>query len=307
MYRLPIGHGRQKSDDVLLDGNTNESVIYKPHNTYNYFPIHLFASTTSVPPTWSKSRIKCDIICSNYCHRQFIYQGIVPWFPEDAQELFLNPPTFSNPSSFLPLFRLISPYIGYFIIFVAFIIVWSTVSSIFGYFSRFLRFSLRLAPLIGIAAWIMQASGQGSMGELMQLAKQWSGLAAADNGAGAGQSNPGIAYLSSLFSGNQDSSSTSKGRKTTTPRSKYSTRSSTKDKASGRRGKASHPAPDSGADFISSFLSSAVGSRGEEGAASPWQNMVQDYVKQSVLKASHLDWLFSPPEKKDIKKQAGTR
>lgn len=294
---------------MLPDGNKQTTNLLQAPYTDCYLshPTLRLHYISSSHRRWSKSGIKSDTICSNYCHRQFIYQNIVPWFPEDAQELFLNPPTFTNPSSFLPLFRLISPYIGYFIIFVAFIIVWSTVSSIFGYFSRFLRFSLRLAPLVGIVAWIMQASGQGSMGELMQLAKQWSGLDPADNGARAGQANPGIAYLSSLFSGNQDGSSTSKGRKKTTPRSKYSTRSSTKDKASGRHGKESQPAPESGADFISSFLSSAVGSRGEEGAASPWQNMVQDYVKQSVLKASHLDWLFSPPEKKDIKKQAGTR
>ncbi|OWZ46243.1 hypothetical protein C356_03060 [Cryptococcus neoformans c45] len=237
---------------------------------------------------------------------QFIYQNIVPWLPKNAQELLYNPPTFSDPSSFLPLFRLISPYIGYFIIFVAFVIVWSTVSSIFSYLSRFLRFSLRLAPLVGIAAWIMHASGQGSMGELMELAKQLSGLAPPDNDARGAQGSPGIAYLSTLFSGNQDGT-TSKGRKKTTPRSKYSTRSSTKDKAFGQHGRASKPAPDSGADFISSLLNSAVGNGGEERAASSWQNMVQDYVKQSVLKASHLDWLFSPAEKKDIKKQAGTR
>lgn len=286
---------------------TNKSVPAAP--SYTIVSTTLFAShhIFSCHRSWSKSGIKCDILCSSYYHREFIYQNIVPWLPKDAQELLFSPPTFSDPSSFLPLFRLISPYVGYFIIFVAFIIVWSTVSSIFGYFSRFLRISLRLAPLVGIAAWIMQASGQGSMGELMELAKQWSGLAPADNGARGAQASPGIAYLSSLFSGNQDGSSTSKGKKKATPRSKYSTRSSTKDKAFGQRGGASKPAPDSGADFISSLLSSAVGNGGEERAASSWQNMVQDYVKQSVLKASHLDWLFTPSEKKDIKKQAGTR
>jgi hypothetical protein len=127
---------------------------------------------------------------------------IVAHLPQDLQALFLNPPNLSSPSSFLPIIRTILPYTKYVVVLLAFYIVWSTIAGLFGYFSRFVRFALRIGPILGIIAWVMSNSGQGGMDELFDMVKQWTGLAPQNNRAGT---SPGIASLAGLFGGTDNS------------------------------------------------------------------------------------------------------
>lgn len=85
------------------------------------------------------------------------------------------------------------------VVLLAFYIVWATLSGAFGYFARFLRFTLKIGPIIGFIAWIMGASGQGSMGDMVNLARHWAGLGE----PGAQGAGPGLASLAGLFASDQ--------------------------------------------------------------------------------------------------------
>ncbi|WVQ76846.1 hypothetical protein IAR50_006520 [Cryptococcus sp. DSM 104548] len=233
------------------------------------------------------------------------HQYVFPRLPTDAQTLFLEPPTISNPSSFIPLFRLLAPYIGYFITLVAFLIVWTALSSIVGYMSRMFRFSLRLIPIIAIVAWVMASSEQGTMEELLDLVKQWAGLAPAD---GRRETSPGVASIVNLLGAAKDGNPSSQTRRNPSRQGRSRSRShpySTREKPEPVTARANRKGADKGQagglDFISSMLSSAVGSKNADDSANEWQRMLQDYVKQSVLKASGVDWLFGRQDKEEKK------
>ncbi|WVQ84113.1 hypothetical protein IAT38_006258 [Cryptococcus sp. DSM 104549] len=244
------------------------------------------------------------------------YQHVVPRLPPDVQAIFLDPPSLSKPSSFLPVLRLIAPYVWFILLFIACFIVWSVLTSFFAYFSRFLRFTFRAAPIIALIAWIMASSGQGSMDELFELVKQWAGLSPNAEGRAA---SPGVAAMANLLGLNQAAGERRAGaggaqRRSSSRQRSYSGASWEKqDPVSGRTrskrgstGASDAPAP----DFVSSLINSAIGG-GAAGKADanngPWAAAVQDYVKTSVLKATGMDWLFgAPPEKEDKKKSSWT-
>ena len=142
-----------------------------------------------------------------------------------------------------------------------------------------MRFWAKLAPILGIIGWLMASSGQGSLPEVLELVKQWTGISTAPNGAAGGAAQaPGIAQLAGMFGlGNQAQSS-----------NKRNTRSSTKRKAKSASGLGSGSGlADAGAD-IADILRSATGSQSNE----DWQDVAQGYVKKAVAKAAGLDWLF---------------
>lgn len=155
---------------------------------------------------------------------------------------------------------------------VAFYIVWTTVRGIAGYFTRFIRFGLKLGPLIALASWTMSNSGQGGMPELVQALKEWTGLSAPAGGA----KSPGIASLFGDATGNKRRTDPVSGR----------TRA--------KKGQAKTP---EGADFLASMLNSATGSGAGAKSADEWQDVVKDYVKHSLAKAAGLDWLLGTEEK----------
>lgn len=130
-----------------------------------------------------------------------LIHSIISVLPPDIQGIFLNPPSLDSPRSFLPLVRLVYPFAKYLVVVLAFWIVWSTLSGFFSFFTRLIRFGLKVGPIVGAIAWLMGASGQGSMSGLFELAKQAAGFGEAAAGAGAGQNAPGLASLAGLFAG----------------------------------------------------------------------------------------------------------
>lgn len=224
-----------------------------------------------------------------------IIEELARYLPPNLQQLVQNPPNLSHPSSFLPLIRAILPYTQIIIVIVAVYIVWSFISGIFGFFARFARFGLKISPVIGLLGWLMANSGQGDMNSVMELAKQAMGLG--QNGAGAaaggfGQQaqSAGLAGLANLFgmggnNNNNDNGYTKKAGAGT----KRSTRSTT------RNGAKAAPAGNANAD-IEAILKSATGAHPDD----DWSDVIQRYVKGSVLKASGLDWLFG--EKDETKR-----
>jgi hypothetical protein len=127
----------------------------------------------------------------------------------------------------------------------------------------------------------------------MELVKQWVGISDGTGaGAGTGGSAPGIAQLAGMFGLGQDSASTK--RSTSNKRTTRSTSSKNK------RGKAA-PADGAGiglGDFAD-ILKSATGTGAGTGSAAAagagggeWQDVVQGYVKNALVKASGLEWLF---------------
>jgi hypothetical protein len=96
--------------------------------------------------------------------------------PPDLQAIVLNPPNLSNPSSWFPVIKAVYPYTRYIVVILACYIVWMTVTSLLGYFSRLVRFGLRIGPIIALIAYVMGQSGQGSMSDVLEIAKQWVGL-----------------------------------------------------------------------------------------------------------------------------------
>ncbi|WVR04511.1 hypothetical protein IAU60_001515 [Kwoniella sp. DSM 27419] len=243
--------------------------------------------------------------------------NILPLLPLDLQALYQNPPSLSSPTSFIPAIRLLLPYSKYLVVFLAIWIVWSFITGLFGYFSRFLRFASRVGPIIGLVAWLMANSGHGSMDELFGLVKQWAGIDLGQGqgvGAGAGRAgmSPGIASLASLFGGGNGPKAKGAGRKAragkTDPVSGR-TRAGSRKAAGAGTGSASE-AGEGAAEFISSFLNSAASSKDKDAGLG---GIVQDYVKDSLAKAAGLDWLFGSgagapaADKKDEKKKGWTR
>lgn len=153
-----------------------------------------------------------------------------------------------------------------------------------GYFYRFMRFWAKLAPVIGIIGWLMASSGQGSLPEVFELVKQWTGISTGGGGAGGvggGGQAPGIAQLAGMFGLGPQAQSGSGSS------SKRNTRSSTKRKAKSGTGSGAGGLADAGAD-IADILRSATGTQSNE----DWQDVAQGYVKQAVAKAAGLEWLF---------------
>ena len=119
------------------------------------------------------------------------------------------------------------------------------------------------------------------MPELIQAVKEWTGLAT----PAAGARSPGIANLFGDATGNR--------RKT--------------DPVSGRtRSKKAQANTADGADFLASMLNSATGGGAGAKSADEWQDVVKDYVKNSVAKAAGLEWLMGTGDK-DAKEKAKTR
>lgn len=132
----------------------------------------------------------------------------------------------------------------------------------------------------------MAQSGHGSLPEVMELVKQWTGISA-DNGAGGAQA-PGIAQLAGMFGLGSDSTNNRRSNR----RSTRSTSSKSK------RGKAA-AAEEGGlglgdfAEILKSATGAGTGPAAGAGAGGgEWQDVVQGYVKNAMLKASGLDWLF---------------
>jgi hypothetical protein len=186
---------------------------------------------------------------------------------------------------------------------VAVWIVWSFVSGFFGYFYRFFRFWAKLAPVIGLIGWVMAQSGQGSLPDLIESVKQWTGISAGNGaGAGAGGQAPGIAQLAGMFGLGSDSANTNKRSNKRTTRSASSKT---------RKGKAAAEEGGLGLGDFAEILKSAAGSgtggglgAGPAGAGGgEWQDVVQGYVKNAMLKASGLDWLFGQGDAPEQKKR----
>lgn len=133
-----------------------------------------------------------------------IMKYLLPYLPPDAQALLLHPPALTSPQSFLPLIRLAWPLARWFVVIFAFWIVWSTLAGVFGYFSRFVRFAMKIGPVVGLIAMVMSQSGQGSLEDVLGAVKQWAGFGVGNNnarGAGLGQGIPGLEGLQGLFTG----------------------------------------------------------------------------------------------------------
>ncbi|ORY27787.1 hypothetical protein BCR39DRAFT_559876 [Naematelia encephala] len=227
---------------------------------------------------------------------------IASYLPPDLQAIVLNPPSLSRPSSFIPALRIIVPYTKYVVVLLAFYIVWSTISSVVGYFSRFMRFAMRIGPVLGFIAWVMAASGQGGMDELFQSVKEWTGLANAGNNIGG--RSPGIANLANLFGMNTAPKQSSRKRRTTGLGNLFS---SDTDPVSSRTRTKGKKAVDQDSDFVSQLLRSAVGV-GAEGNGGNVQDVVQSYVKDALAKAAGLSWLFGQHnEGEETEARSGSR
>lgn len=215
------------------------------------------------------------------------------YLPPDIQQIVLNPPSLSSPQSFFPLIRAVFPWAKVIIVILALYIVWSFVASLFGFVSRIFRFSMKVGPVLGLIGWLMANSGQGSMPELFEAAKQYAGFGspagtAAAGGGGGGNWSPGIANLFGL--GNNNNAGT---------KSKYGSRARADPVGSRTRaGKRKAAAAGSGVEGVAGdLLNSMLGSEtGQQAAAAlqdgDWQGVVQDYVKNAMAKAAGLDWLM---------------
>lgn len=216
---------------------------------------------------------------------------ILKYLPADIQAVIRHPPSLSDPSSFMPAFRLVAPYLRYFVVLLAFYIVWTAIAGVMGYFFRFMRFWAKLAPILGIIAWVMASSGQGSLPEVLELVKQWVGIS--DGGGGGGQQAPGIAQLAGLFGMGGGAAGNTNNR----PKTRSSTRRNSK-----RGGAAGAAAGLADSDFAN-ILRSATGTQSDE----DWQDTVQGYVKQALAKASGLEWLFGQPAQQPEAQRRRTR
>jgi hypothetical protein len=131
--------------------------------------------------------------------------------------ILLNPPSLSSPSSFLPLIRLAWPFAKYAVVILAFWIVFATLSGVFGYFTRFVRLALKVGPVIGLISYLMGNSGQGGMGEIFNVARQWAGMGG-PGAAGANGGAPGLASLAGMFAGDQKANTRQSARGKGSPR-----------------------------------------------------------------------------------------
>jgi len=221
-----------------------------------------------------------------------LYRQIASYFPPDLQAIILNPPSFSSPSSFLPVIRIVLPYTKWIIVLVATCVIWTTVSSLFGYFSRLVRFGFRIGPILALIAWVMASSGQGNMHDLFEVAKQWLGLAPGNH---AGGISPGIASLAGLFGGDSTKTRRSNKRGETSPRTGGGLFGSRDDPISARTRNKKTAGGNDDPDIISSMLRSATDLAGDLGDGD-WQNLIQDYVKNVMVKATGLEWLLGKRE-----------
>jgi hypothetical protein len=146
----------------------------------------------------------------------------------------------------------------------------------------------------------MSQSGHGSLPEVFDLVKQWTGIGGTTNTGGQGQA-PGIAQLAGMFGLGGDANTNTNKRST-----KRTTRSSTKNK------KAADAGP--GLGDLADILKSATGNTGAgsglgggAGEGGEWQDVVQGYVKNAVLKASGLDWLFGQGQQQKAEEKRRTR
>lgn len=134
--------------------------------------------------------------------RSMLIRNLLPYLPPDAQALLLHPPSLSSPQSFLPLIRLAWPLTRWLVVIFAFWIVWSTLAGVFGYFSRFLRFTMKIGPIVGLIAMVMSQSGHGSLEDVMGAVKQWAGFGMGNGArAGTGQGIPGLENLQDMWQG----------------------------------------------------------------------------------------------------------
>ncbi|WWC87058.1 uncharacterized protein L201_001943 [Kwoniella dendrophila CBS 6074] len=216
------------------------------------------------------------------------YQNIVPLLPINLQEVAYNPPSLSNPTSFIPVIKLIFPYTKWILILSSIFILWSFFSRIFGIFSRLLRFSMKIGPLIGLVAWLMNNSGQGSLDELFGLVKQYFGLANQNQGL-----SPGIASLASLFNNNNNGNNDKGSKYNTKNKNSAWTGSSAKtDPISSRTRNNKNKNKNSKDNTAGEIFENIINSATKEENVNELGNIVQDFVKNSLLKASGLDWLF---------------
>ena len=233
----------------------------------------------STPAVWSVTQ-RHPLI-----RRSAVLGNLVDHLPVEIQQLVNDPPTLADPTSWLPHVKNILPFAKYFIIILAFYIVWSTVAAVYGYFSRFLRFSMKIGPIIALLAWIMSASGQGNMNELMEAGKTWLGLSQ------GGQRTNWSPHIANLFGLNSNSGTKSRksggagwfGSKSDPVSSRTRNR-----KSGGTKKSRSGDANPLGA--AGDVLNSVINDDGY------WGDIVQDYVKTAVAKAAGLEWLFGAKE-----------
>ncbi|KAI9635329.1 uncharacterized protein MKK02DRAFT_32782 [Dioszegia hungarica] len=200
-----------------------------------------------------------------------IIRPLLPYLPPDLSALLVNPPSLSSPQSFYPLVRLAWPFAKYAVVVLAFWIVFATLSGIFGYFTRFLRLAFKIGPIIGIISYFMGGSGQGGLGQVFDIARNWAGM-----GGQPGQTTPGLASLAGMFGGDQAGANT-RGRK--------STRNT--------------GAQNGGPDMMSSIFNTAANFMGGGGAGGGgWSDVVQDFVKQAMNSAAQ-----PPPETAEEKRR----
>lgn len=211
--------------------------------------------------------------------RRQILDILGPLLPADLRPFLEDPSRLSDPREWPAVVRLVWPAARLLVVILAFYIVWSTISAVLGYFSRFMRFAIKVGPIIGFIGWLMANSGQGDLGDVFELAKQWVGLGdpnAQARGTGLG---------SSWGAG--------QGRTGASTRRRSSTKRSAGDTTGGQ----------SATDFVASMLRSAVGGEGVD-----TQNVVQSFVKQALAKAAGLeDWLGGGADAKEKEKKKRTR
>ena len=200
---------------------------------------------------------------------------VLSFLPQDLQAVLANPPRLTDPASILRVLSLIFPFAKYVVVIVAFYIVWVTITGVMGMFSRFLRFALRIGPIFAIIAWIMANSGQGRLTDLMELAKQWTGLL--PNGI---QNNPGVAKVADLLGVGQGS------RQSNTRR----TRSSSHQSFSSKARKGGNTASSSSDDYLTTMYESAIGIA-DAARDGRLKDIVQGYVGKAITRASGLEWL----------------
>ena len=212
-----------------------------------------------------------------------LYAQILPHLPPTLQDILLNPPSLSDPRSLWPIIKAIVPYTQFIVVLVAVYIVWTTLRGIAGYFTRFIRFALKLGPILGLVGWLMANSGQGGMDELFQAVKEYAGLAQPQPAGRA--PSPGIANLfGQAGAKNGRRSDPISGR--------------TRAKNAKAKGKAANSGSGLGeaGDILASMLGSATGAAGTAGRGDEWQDYVKDFVKNSLVKASGLEWLLGTNE-----------
>lgn len=175
------------------------------------------------------------------------------------------------------------------------------MTSLLGYFSRVLRFGFRIGPILALIAWFMTSSGQGSMNDLFEIAKQYVGMGQGNNAGGV---SPGIASLAGLLGGDSSAKTqrTTRGRKST-----GGLFGSSEDPISSRtRTRKTGTGANTESDVLSSLLKSAT-NLAEDARDGDWQSVIQDYVKQAVVKASGLEWLLGKSEDDARAGRKGTR